>query len=200
MQAVYLLFRTLLEKLSIKVKLLLKLDQVSDIFLATFILTNLIYMLILRWLLDIYWKYLVCFYLQRSLFSWEFCLLIDITSPLHRCGTILHPGDNCTVRIEKNKSKKCRKHKGSKVPTQNKVAYLCHFCSHQTFKRGTLKGHMKRIKHLHYPKSELQTLNNLPTLKHFQKWVPVPLNPRKIWLPTPAAEIVTILQLLRRLL
>uniref|UniRef100_A0A7N1A912 Uncharacterized protein n=1 Tax=Kalanchoe fedtschenkoi TaxID=63787 RepID=A0A7N1A912_KALFE len=62
-----------------------------------------------------------------------------------RCETILHPGDNCTVRIEKNKARKRHKHKGSKAPTQNNVVYKCHFCSHPTIKRGTLKGHMKQI-------------------------------------------------------
>ncbi|CAM8933794.1 unnamed protein product [Rhodiola kirilowii] len=62
-----------------------------------------------------------------------------------RCETILHPGDNCTVRIEKIKARKRQKHKGSKVPTQNNVVYRCHFCSHQTVKRGTLRAHMKQI-------------------------------------------------------
>ncbi|KAL9681930.1 hypothetical protein QQ045_013722 [Rhodiola kirilowii] len=62
-----------------------------------------------------------------------------------RCETILHPGDNCTVRIEKIKARKRQKHKGSKAPTQNNVVYRCHFCSHQTVKRGTLRAHMKQI-------------------------------------------------------
>ncbi|CAM8926766.1 unnamed protein product [Rhodiola kirilowii] len=62
-----------------------------------------------------------------------------------RCEAILHPGDNCTVRIEKNKACGPHKNKGSKVPTQNNVVYKCHFCSQQTVKRGTLKGHLKRI-------------------------------------------------------
>ncbi|KAG5070223.1 hypothetical protein AAZX31_01G205000 [Glycine max] len=62
-----------------------------------------------------------------------------------RCETILQPGFNSTVRIEKNKSKVRHRHKKSCNITQNKVVYKCHFCLHQNLKRGTLKGHIKGI-------------------------------------------------------
>lgn len=64
--------------------------------------------------------------------------------PCLRCETILQPGHNCTVRIEKNKAKRrCRK--TSSVPSQNSVVYTCHFCSHRNLKRGTPKGYIKDI-------------------------------------------------------
>ncbi|KAL1294916.1 hypothetical protein HN51_055761 [Arachis hypogaea] len=59
----------------------------------------------------------------------------------HRCETVLHPGINSTVRIEKNRSKHRGKHKHS----QNNVVYKCHFCLHHNVKRGTPKGHMKGL-------------------------------------------------------
>ncbi|KAI4338287.1 hypothetical protein L6164_016629 [Bauhinia variegata] len=63
-----------------------------------------------------------------------------------RCETILHPGLNCTVRIEKNRAKaKHRRKKAVNVAQKNHVVYKCHFCSHQNLKRGTLKGYMKGI-------------------------------------------------------
>ncbi|XP_047338825.1 uncharacterized protein LOC124942379 [Impatiens glandulifera] len=63
-----------------------------------------------------------------------------------RCKSILHPGENCTVRIEKNRGGKTRRHKKPDVSsTQNSVVYTCHFCSHQNRRRGTPKGHMKKI-------------------------------------------------------
>ncbi|KAL2238222.1 UNVERIFIED_CONTAM: hypothetical protein Sindi_1013900, partial [Sesamum indicum] len=61
------------------------------------------------------------------------------------CESILQPGDNCTVRIEKNMSKsRCRRKKSS-LTTQNNVVYRCHFCSHRNVMRGTPKGYVKEI-------------------------------------------------------
>ncbi|KAL3498840.1 hypothetical protein ACH5RR_041572 [Cinchona calisaya] len=63
-----------------------------------------------------------------------------------RCESILQPGYNCTVRIEKLKAKaKQRRKKKPSVSTQNNVVYNCHFCSHQNLKRGTPKGYMKQL-------------------------------------------------------
>ncbi|XP_021765692.1 uncharacterized protein LOC110730218 [Chenopodium quinoa] len=61
-----------------------------------------------------------------------------------RCETILQPGSNCTIRIEKNRAKRQRRSK-TKTPTQNNVVYTCHFCLHRNLKRGTPKGHMKDL-------------------------------------------------------
>lgn len=62
-----------------------------------------------------------------------------------RCETILQPGFNCTVRIEKNRGKATRRRKKTYSPTQNNVVFKCHFCSYWNMKRGTPKGHMKEI-------------------------------------------------------
>ncbi|KAK6137483.1 hypothetical protein DH2020_028736 [Rehmannia glutinosa] len=62
-----------------------------------------------------------------------------------RCESILQPGSNCTVRIEKNKSKKRHKRKKSNPTTQNNVVYRCHFCSHRNLMRGTPKGYVKEM-------------------------------------------------------
>ncbi|GMP76193.1 hypothetical protein CsSME_00032974 [Camellia sinensis var. sinensis] len=65
--------------------------------------------------------------------------------PCQRCESILHPGCNCIIRIEKNTAKaRCRR-KSSNISTQNSVVYKCHFCSHRNLKRGTPRGHMKEI-------------------------------------------------------
>ncbi|KAL3635554.1 hypothetical protein CASFOL_020101 [Castilleja foliolosa] len=63
-----------------------------------------------------------------------------------RCETTLQPGSNCTVRIEKNKSK-ARRHKSKKsnLNTQNNVVYTCHFCSHRNLMRGTPKGYVNKL-------------------------------------------------------
>lgn len=63
----------------------------------------------------------------------------------NRCESILQPGHNCTVRIEKNKSKVQRRHKKPHLTTQNNVVYKCHFCSHRNLMRGTSKGYVKEI-------------------------------------------------------
>ncbi|RZC50024.1 hypothetical protein C5167_018450 [Papaver somniferum] len=63
-----------------------------------------------------------------------------------RCESILQPGSNCTVRIEKHGTMKEMKwRKNSSGPPQNKVVYTCNFCSHRNLKRGTSKNHMKEI-------------------------------------------------------
>ncbi|KAL6556393.1 hypothetical protein OROGR_005681 [Orobanche gracilis] len=62
------------------------------------------------------------------------------------CESILQPGSNCTVRIEKNKSRtQHRRRKKSHLTTQNNVVYRCHFCSHQNLMRGTPKGYLREI-------------------------------------------------------
>ncbi|MCL7041503.1 hypothetical protein MKW94_018966 [Papaver nudicaule] len=62
-----------------------------------------------------------------------------------RCESILQPGSNCTVRIEKNGLKKRKRRNNSSVAPQNNVVYTCNFCSHRNLKRGTSKNHMKEI-------------------------------------------------------
>lgn len=62
-----------------------------------------------------------------------------------RCETILQPGSNCSVRIEKNNVKRCRRRNKSSNLTQNVVVYYCHYCSCRNRKRGTPKGHMKGL-------------------------------------------------------
>ena len=64
----------------------------------------------------------------------------------NRCESILQPGNNCTVRIEKNNKLKGRhRRKRSKAIVQNNIVYRCHFCSHQNMMRGTPKGYVKEI-------------------------------------------------------
>ncbi|XVF10603.1 hypothetical protein REPUB_Repub07fG0196700 [Reevesia pubescens] len=65
--------------------------------------------------------------------------------PCQRCETILQPGFNCTVRIEKNQAKTRHRRKKPHILTQNSVVYNCHICSHRNLKRGTPKGHMKEM-------------------------------------------------------
>lgn len=62
-----------------------------------------------------------------------------------RCESILEPGQNCTVRIEKNKAKTRRRRNKMKISTQNNVVYTCDFCSHRNIVRGTPKGYTKEI-------------------------------------------------------
>lgn len=61
-----------------------------------------------------------------------------------RCQMMLHPGMNCTVRIEKN-VKRMKWSKKSPRNCQNNVVYTCHFCSHRNIKLGTAKGHLKSL-------------------------------------------------------
>ncbi|KAL9271610.1 hypothetical protein AKJ16_DCAP23420 [Drosera capensis] len=72
---------------------------------------------------------------------------------VERCETILQPGFNCKVRIEKNQAKKPRRKMKRLSAMENNVVYTCHFCSHKNLKRGTPKGHIKGI-----------TLPKLPTM------------------------------------
>ncbi|XP_026453289.1 uncharacterized protein LOC113354058 [Papaver somniferum] len=62
-----------------------------------------------------------------------------------RCESILQPGSNCIVRIERNGTKKKKQRKNASVPSQNMVVYTCNFCSHRNLKRGTWKNHMKEL-------------------------------------------------------
>ncbi|KAK6137466.1 hypothetical protein DH2020_028823 [Rehmannia glutinosa] len=79
------------------------------------------------------------------LFSEFLSLCSDDALLFNRCESILQPGSNCTVRIEKNKSKKRHKRKKSNPTTQNNVVYRCHFCSHRNLMRGTPKGYVKEM-------------------------------------------------------
>ncbi|XP_071730721.1 uncharacterized protein [Rutidosis leptorrhynchoides] len=54
-----------------------------------------------------------------------------------RCESVLHPGYNCTIRIEKNKKSVQRKGKKITHYPQNNIVNTCHFCSHRNIKRGT---------------------------------------------------------------
>lgn len=54
-----------------------------------------------------------------------------------RCESMLHPGHNCTIRIEPNKTNPRRKGKKSNLYPRNHIVYTCHFCSHRNMKRGT---------------------------------------------------------------
>ncbi|CAJ1956084.1 unnamed protein product [Sphenostylis stenocarpa] len=76
-----------------------------------------------------------------------------------RCETVLQPGFNSTVRIERNKSKVRHKRKKCGNITQNNVVYKCHFCLHQNLKRGIPKGHLKGI----YPSKDKSGLEATPS-------------------------------------
>ncbi|GFZ01381.1 hypothetical protein Acr_14g0010160 [Actinidia rufa] len=65
--------------------------------------------------------------------------------PCQRCESILQPGYNCTIRIEKNTAKAKHRRRRPNISTKNKVVYKCHFCSHRNLKRGTPRGHMKEL-------------------------------------------------------
>ncbi|KAK7277562.1 hypothetical protein RJT34_22577 [Clitoria ternatea] len=78
-----------------------------------------------------------------------------------RCETVLQPGFNSTLRIEKNKSKVRNRHKKSGDITQNNVVFKCHYCSHHNLKRGTPKGHIKGI----HPSKDKSLLQSTPPSK-----------------------------------
>ncbi|XP_057511729.1 uncharacterized protein LOC130793872 [Actinidia eriantha] len=65
--------------------------------------------------------------------------------PCQRCESILQPGYNCTIRIEKNTATAKHRRRRPNISTKNKVVYKCHFCSHRNLKRGTPRGHMKEL-------------------------------------------------------
>ena len=61
-----------------------------------------------------------------------------------RCETVLQPGRNCSIRIEKIKSSRSKSRKASGV-FQNEIVYTCNFCSHRNSTKGTPKGHVKDL-------------------------------------------------------
>lgn len=61
-----------------------------------------------------------------------------------RCESVLQPGFNCTIRIEKCKNKK-RKRSKKKLSFQNNVIYNCNFCHYRNSIKGTIKGQMKYL-------------------------------------------------------
>lgn len=64
-----------------------------------------------------------------------------------RCETVLRPGHNCIIRIEKTKTKK-QEHprcKQLQPPAQNNIVYHCNFCLHKNVKGGTRKSYMKEL-------------------------------------------------------
>nr|GFB24377.1 hypothetical protein [Tanacetum cinerariifolium] len=72
-----------------------------------------------------------------------------------RCESMLHPGFNCTIRIEKNKTNS--RHKGKKTANhpRNNIVYTCNFCSHRTMKRGTPQNRSQ-----HKDKTHSKSTNN----------------------------------------
>nr|GMD81390.1 Ribonuclease P protein component 4 like [Ipomoea batatas] len=62
-----------------------------------------------------------------------------------RCESVLQPGYNCTVRVEKNDAKARRRNKKPRNSPQNYVVYNCQFCSHRNLRRGTARGYLKQI-------------------------------------------------------
>ncbi|KAF3966831.1 hypothetical protein CMV_009105 [Castanea mollissima] len=82
-----------------------------------------------------------------------------------RCETILQPGFNCTVRIEKNRAKARHRRKKTNGFTQNNVVYKCYFCSHWNLRRGTPKGHVKEI----CPSKAKTSLKSEPAKSRLQK-------------------------------
>ncbi|XP_076953238.1 uncharacterized protein LOC143627257 [Bidens hawaiensis] len=76
-----------------------------------------------------------------------------------RCESILHPGSNCTIRIEKNNVR--TRHIGKKTThqPQNNIVYTCHFCSHRNIKRGTPRN-TSQPKVKPHPKSNNQRTNS----------------------------------------
>ncbi|KAJ0963795.1 hypothetical protein J5N97_028917 [Dioscorea zingiberensis] len=61
-----------------------------------------------------------------------------------RCETMLQPGFNCTIRIEKNVKNKGRRNK-SVSTSKNNMVYTCHFCSYRNVKWGTPTDHVKGL-------------------------------------------------------
>jgi len=86
--------------------------------------------------------YLLAFDTWKFYGSWNVFIILWF---LCRCEAVLHPGFNSTVRIEKNRSKVRHRHKKFGSIAQNNVVYKCHFCAHKNLKRGTPKGHSKKL-------------------------------------------------------
>ncbi|KAK9134391.1 hypothetical protein Syun_013721 [Stephania yunnanensis] len=81
-----------------------------------------------------------------------------------RCESILQPGYNCTVRVEKPRGKMRRKRKIPNVPTKNNVIYTCHFCSHRNQMRGTPRGHVEElIASKQKPDPESKSMSSIPS-------------------------------------
>ncbi|KAK6936473.1 Ribonuclease P subunit, Rpr2/Snm1/Rpp21 [Dillenia turbinata] len=80
-----------------------------------------------------------------------------------RCESILQPGHNCTIRIEKNKAKARHKNRASNKSAQNNVVYTCGYCSYRNMRRGTPRGYMKEICPLKAKSpSDIKHLNSTP--------------------------------------
>ncbi|KAG6541445.1 hypothetical protein Mapa_017117 [Marchantia paleacea] len=61
-----------------------------------------------------------------------------------RCETVLHVGENCSVRVTKAPKKwRKAKVKGGDAGVKNALVYNCHFCKFGNKKPGTAKGHVK---------------------------------------------------------
>ncbi|XP_057803764.1 uncharacterized protein LOC131019098 [Salvia miltiorrhiza] len=60
---------------------------------------------------------------------------------LFKCESILQPGNNCSVGIQKKRSKVRHRRKGLK----GDIVCRYQFCCHQNMMRGTLKGYVKEI-------------------------------------------------------
>ncbi|KAL4191330.1 hypothetical protein AMTRI_Chr07g29310 [Amborella trichopoda] len=60
-----------------------------------------------------------------------------------RCKTILQPGFNCSVQVERNRCEKCHAKRG--FAPQNNVVYICTFCSYRNIRRGMPWGHLKAL-------------------------------------------------------
>ncbi|KAK3005766.1 hypothetical protein RJ639_017578 [Escallonia herrerae] len=82
-----------------------------------------------------------------------------------RCESVLQPGYNCTIRIEKNKTKLRHRRKKHSISSQNKIVYKCHFCSHKNLIRGTSRGYMKEI----CPQKPKPQSQSLPAKNFVQK-------------------------------
>ncbi|CAA7390911.1 unnamed protein product [Spirodela intermedia] len=61
-----------------------------------------------------------------------------------RCETILQPGRNCTVRIERNTATGSKSRRTSGI-SRNRIVYTCNFCSHRNSRNGTPVGHVKDL-------------------------------------------------------
>ncbi|KAK9111153.1 hypothetical protein Scep_018672 [Stephania cephalantha] len=82
----------------------------------------------------------------------------------HKCESILQPGYNCTVRVEKPRGKMRRKRKIPNVPSKNNVIYTCHFCSHRNQMRGTPRGHVEElIASKQKPDPESKSMSSIPS-------------------------------------
>lgn len=78
-----------------------------------------------------------------------------------RCESILHPGHNCTIRIETNKTNARHKLKKSNRYPRNNVVYTCHFCSHRNMKRGTPRDPSPPKAHKRVPEPNQKTRNTV---------------------------------------